>query len=278
VKNGHDVPVFIDRIEATAGRRWELMAFSWREILSLEKEGDSLFSHVKEKNPPKPGTDRALLHSGLLLPGQELTFVLPYRVIAAMDMLIITVTPTSITDLVGEVYLPVTGGQWNLASKAGFSGFGSRKHATLDTPVTRYDRAVLRLKPVAQDEPILAGAEVSLPAPIAPFDPKWSRDVRHRPEAWGFSPQLGGYIIRVRAGSYNLQRENEVIPLPPTPFEFFEAIDGPEGKTRLLRHSGDVVVVTAANAGEILQSVLRAGRQVSFADDPEKAMFEERPW
>jgi hypothetical protein len=207
-----------------------------------------------------------------------MSFVLPYRILTATDRLLLTITPTSARELRGEVFLPVGDGEWRLADDTELEAFGRRRHDPMDASSPPWNRAVLRLKPVAQVEPILAGTEVSLPAPIAPFDPQWSRNVRHRPEAWAFSPKLGGYLVRVRAGSYNLQRENEVVPLPPTPFEFFAAIDGPKGSTRLLRHSGEVVTVTAENAREVLEEVLRAGRQVSFGDDPAKADFEERPW
>jgi hypothetical protein len=113
---------------------------------------------------------------------------------------------------------------------------------------------------------------------VAPFDPKWSKNLRDRPEAWAFSPALGGYVVRVRADSYNLQREDEVIPIPATPFEFFEALDGETKSTTLLRLSGDVTKVTSANARSILRDVLRANRQISFSDDREKAAFEEKPW
>jgi len=278
VKNGHDVPVFVERIEATAGRRWELMAFSRRETIHIEESESGFVAWTGDKFPPNAKKRRVLLHYGLLMPGQELTFVLPYRLIAAEDKLILTITPTSSADLPGKVYLPITYPEWRLADGEGLFAFGKRSQGALDPASPSRDRAVLRMKPVPQPEPILAGAVVRLSAPVAPFDPKWTRNVRDRPEAWAFSPRLGGYIVRVRAGSYNLQLENEVIPLPPTPFEFFEAIDGPEGGTKLLRHSGDVDTVTKDNVREILGEVLRSGRQVSFSDDRERAPFQERPW
>ena len=278
VVNGESVPVFLDRIEATAGRRWELMSCSRREVVPLTKEGDLLREWPEDKYPPNAMTGRVLLHSGLLMPGQELRFRLPYRIIAAEDKLLLTITPTSIADLEGSVYLPRGDGEWKLADGPGLTAFGKQERPTLDPAAPSRDAALLRLKPVPLPEPIVAGAIVGIPAPVAPFDPKWSRNPSDRPEAWAYSPKLDGYLVRVRAGSYNLQREDEVIPLPPVPFELFEAVDGEEGRTTLLRVSGDVTEVTAENVLDVLEEVLRARRQVAFSDAPDRAAFQEKAW
>lgn len=245
VRNGHDAAVYVDRIEATAGRRHEMTALSRREMASID--GKKV---------------RAFTHSGLLLPGQELTFVMPWRVIAGEDKLILTITPVDVDDVAGKAMRPDGKGGWSVADEAALKTQGK----------------VLYRKPPPRPEPILAGAILSLPAPVAPFDPKWSKNVRDRPEAWTFSPTLGGYVVRVRAGSYNLQREDEVVPLPPTPFTFFDDLDGAAPTVKLLRLSGDVVTVTTENVRQILQEILRAGRQISFSDDRARAHFEEKPW
>ena len=277
VENGHDAAVFIDRLEATAGRRREMMAFARREMVDMTWQGDEVAYETGPKGDPED-SERVFFHRGLLLPGQEVTFVMPWRILSGTDRLILTITPTSKSRLKGKAFLPVKDAEWHRADDEGLRAFAARKHDTLDASDPSWNRAVLYRKPPPRPEPLLAGAIVSLPAPVAPFDPQWSRDPRDRPEAWAFSPGLGGYVVRVRAGSYNLQREDEVIPIPPTPFEFFEALDGRTKSTKLLRHSGDVTVVTLENARAILQEVLRASRQISFSDDRKRAAFEEKPW
>lgn len=277
VRNGHEAAVFIDRIEATAGRRREMMAFARREMLDVTWQGDEVAYETGPKGDPN-SRQRVFLHYGLLLPGQEVTFVMPWRILSGEDKLILTITPTSEKRLSGKAFLPVKDAEWHRADDDGLTAFAAKKYDTLDAAKPSWNRAVLYARPPPRPEPLLAGAIVSLPAPVAPFDPQWSRNPRDRPEAWAFSPGLGGYVVRVRAGSYNLQLEDEVIPIPPTPFEFFEALDGGAKSTRLLRHSGDVTVVTLSNARAILQKVLRTSRQISFSDDRKKAAFEEKPW
>jgi hypothetical protein len=227
-------------------------------------------------NPSATPKSRVFVLQGLLLPGQELTLVRSYRVLAAEDRILLTVTPMKEEDLVGEVYLPAKGGEHALATKESLAAFGKESFPVLDAEDPGFTRAVLRDRVARLPEPVLAYDTARLPAPVAPFDPKWSRRRGDRPEAWAYSPSLGGYILRVRAGSYSFQTEEIVRPLPPVPFRLFEEIDGEEGETKLLRTSGDVTVLTKANVLDVLEEVLRARRQVTFSDAPDRAPFEEK--
>jgi hypothetical protein len=263
--NGHALPVFVERIEAKAGRRHQLASFVARPWLKLTEKDDALGVD------PGANAKRVLARSGLLLPGQSMTIRIPYRVIAAKEWILFTITPTTMDDLEDEAWLPDgSGSGWIRATEESLAEFGGRAFE----PVEPGDlsRAVVTLNMKVSREPTLAAASFPIDAPIAPFDPKWRPGQN---DAWSYSPTLGGYVLRVRGGIFRLQTEDDVLPLPLLPFDFLDEVELGR-RPKVLLYSGEIREVGKDDLKAFLNEVLRQKREIAYSDEPEKAPYAVR--
>jgi hypothetical protein len=263
--NGHPVPVFVERVEAKAGRRHQLASFVERPWLEVAEKDDVLTS------APGGRAERALARTGLLLPGQSMTIRIPYRVIAAKEWILFTMTPTTMDDLEDEVWLPDgTGRRWVRATEDTLAEFGRREFG----PVEDGDlaRAVLTLNMKVEREPTLAAASFPIDAPVAPFDPRWRPGEN---DAWTWSPTLNGYVLRVRGGAFRLQTKDDVLPLPMLPFEFLNEVEAGK-RPKVILYSGEVREIGAKDLRAFLDDVLRKKREIAYSEEPKKATYAVR--